>query len=177
MLLTLGQAAKLAGKSKSTLTRAIRAGRLSAAHRDDSGYQIDPAELCRVYDVRPATPETVARNSGVTHHATPAQPPGESPESVARTAAFEAENRMLRMMLDDVKTDRDHWRDMAESAQRLLTDQRAKPRPTSTSAPRPSAAPSELRSGDVVETSIQSGMGRVGDTLRIFAPRPGISAF
>ena len=46
-----------------------------------------------------------------------------------RAAALEAENRMLRMMLDDVKTDRDHWRDMAESAQRLLTDQRAKTPP------------------------------------------------
>jgi hypothetical protein len=97
----------------------------------------------------------------VTHHATPAQPPGENPESVARAAALEAENRMLRMMLDDVKTDRDHWREMAASAQRLLTDQRVKPRPTSTSAPRPPAAPSEPRSGDVVETSIQSGMAEI----------------
>ena len=169
MLLTLGQAAKLAGKSKSTLTRAIRAGRLSAAHRDDSGYQIDPAELCRVYDVRPATPEPVARNSGVTHHATPAQPPGESPESVARTAALEAENRMLRMMLDDVKTDRDHWRDMAESAQRLLTDQR---RPTqrtatepATQRPAPARAASEPASapqpGFVSRDDLERGMADI----------------
>ena len=41
-VLTLGQAAKLAGTSKTTLTRAIRAGRLSATRRDDGGYAIDP---------------------------------------------------------------------------------------------------------------------------------------
>ena len=94
----------------------------------------------------------------VTHHATPAQPPGETPESVARTAALEAENRMLRMMLEDVKTDRDHWRDMAESAQRLLTDQRAKPRPTSTSAPRP---PEEPHAAAIIEKGIESGMAEI----------------
>lgn len=49
MTLTLRQAAELTGKSKSTLTRAIKAGRLSAS-RDAKGlYVIDPAELARAY--------------------------------------------------------------------------------------------------------------------------------
>ena len=78
MLLTLGQAAKLAGKGKTTLTRAIQAGRLSATRREDGSYQIDPSELCRVYDVRAATPETVARDSHVVRHATPARPSRET---------------------------------------------------------------------------------------------------
>jgi len=49
-MLTLGEAAKEVGKSKTTLTRAINAGRLSAKRLDDGSYQIDPSELFRVYD-------------------------------------------------------------------------------------------------------------------------------
>lgn len=48
--LTLGEAARQVTVTKSTLHRAIRDGRLSA-NRDDQGhYQIDPAELFRVFD-------------------------------------------------------------------------------------------------------------------------------
>lgn len=50
-MFTLGEAAKEVGKSKTTLTRAINAGRLSAKRLDDGSYQIDPSELFRVYDV------------------------------------------------------------------------------------------------------------------------------
>jgi hypothetical protein len=49
---TLGAAARATGKSKATISRAIKAGRLSAARSDDGGYAIDPSELSRVY---PAT--------------------------------------------------------------------------------------------------------------------------
>lgn len=47
--LSLAQAAKLTGKSKSTLTRAIKSGRMSAARRADGTFGLDPAELLRVY--------------------------------------------------------------------------------------------------------------------------------
>lgn len=57
--LSLGEAARLTGKSKSTLTRAIKSGRLSARRRDDGSYAIDPAELSRAYHVQP--PGTVAQ--------------------------------------------------------------------------------------------------------------------
>lgn len=49
MILTLRQAAELTGKSKSTLTRAIKSGRLSASRDGEGMYGIDPAELARVY--------------------------------------------------------------------------------------------------------------------------------
>ena len=49
MILTLRQAAELTGKSKSTLTRAIKAGRLSASRNAEGMYAIDPAELARAY--------------------------------------------------------------------------------------------------------------------------------
>jgi excisionase family DNA binding protein len=55
---TLGEAAKATGVSKSTLRRAIEKGRLSANRREDGSYEIDPAELHRVFP-RPSagTPE------------------------------------------------------------------------------------------------------------------------
>ena len=49
MILTLRQAAELTGKSKSTLTRAIKSGRLSASRDAEGMYAIDPAELARAY--------------------------------------------------------------------------------------------------------------------------------
>lgn len=49
MILTLRQAAELTGKSKSTLTRAIKSGRLSASRDGEGMYAIDPAELARAY--------------------------------------------------------------------------------------------------------------------------------
>jgi len=165
MLLTLGQAAKLAGKGKTTLTRAIQAGRLSAARREDGSYAIDPAELCRVYDVRHETPETVARDRHAVHHATPGETVTRDPETVARMAELETENRMLRELLAEVRehrnelrADRDDWRARAE---RLLTDQRQKPRPTSTSAPRPPVGQREPQSVDVIEQGIESGMAEI----------------
>ncbi len=47
--LTLNQAAKAAKKSKATLLAAIKNGRLTALKDAQGRYQIDPAELFRVY--------------------------------------------------------------------------------------------------------------------------------
>jgi hypothetical protein len=46
---SLGQAAKAAGRSKTTIHRAIKSGRLSAARTEDGGWSIDPSELSRAY--------------------------------------------------------------------------------------------------------------------------------
>lgn len=46
---TLGEAAKVAGVSKPTLSKAINVGRLSAEKQSDGSYRIQPAELFRVY--------------------------------------------------------------------------------------------------------------------------------
>jgi excisionase family DNA binding protein len=50
-MLTLGQAAKETGLSKPSISKAIKNGRLSAVKTDNGEYQIDPAELFRVYPV------------------------------------------------------------------------------------------------------------------------------
>ncbi len=47
--LTLGKAAKAAGISKPSLSAAIKKGRVSASKNEKGHYEIDPAELFRVY--------------------------------------------------------------------------------------------------------------------------------
>lgn len=47
--LSLSQAAKATGRSKSTIGRAIQSGRLSAARNDDQTFSIDPSELFRAF--------------------------------------------------------------------------------------------------------------------------------
>src|SRR5215218_7199941 len=46
---SLGQAARAVGKAKSTLSRDIKSGKISAARNPDGSISIDPAELHRVY--------------------------------------------------------------------------------------------------------------------------------
>jgi excisionase family DNA binding protein len=123
-MLTLGQAARLTGLGKTTITRAIKAGRLSATRRDDGSYEIDPAELHRVYSIRPETPETVAQSGHAVRDATPSERPrdgGGDPVTV-RLATLEAEVQGLTALLDEVKAsreelrrDRDAWRHQAQT--------------------------------------------------------------
>jgi hypothetical protein len=56
MYLSLGQAAKETGMDKSTISRAIKSGKLSATRKENGGYEIDPAELFRVF--APASKKT-----------------------------------------------------------------------------------------------------------------------
>jgi predicted RNase H-like nuclease (RuvC/YqgF family) len=48
-MLSLKQAAEAVGKGKSTIQRAIKAGKLSVQISEKGTYRIDPAELARVY--------------------------------------------------------------------------------------------------------------------------------
>lgn len=110
---SLGQAARLAGVGKTTLTRAIRSGRLSATRRDDGAYSIDVAELERVYPLRApgaATGETVAATGLAAHQATP-------DASAALSAEIASLREMLSMMREresDLREERDRWRTQAE---------------------------------------------------------------
>jgi len=49
VVLSPNDAAKRVGKSKTTILRAIRSGKLSANKNEVGGYSIDPSELARVY--------------------------------------------------------------------------------------------------------------------------------
>lgn len=128
MLLSASQAAKQVGKSVPTITRAIKSGKLSATKTDEGGYQIDPAELFRVWPAaKPdATPET--------GNETPEKLGGVTPKNEGVTGALEAEVQLLKRLLDDreatisdLREDRDQWRQQAQTL--LLTNQAQPPSP------------------------------------------------
>ncbi len=62
---SISQAAKETGLSKSTISRAIKAGRISALREDDGSYLIEPAELFRVYPRGVAQPSPDMRREAV----------------------------------------------------------------------------------------------------------------
>lgn len=120
-MLTMGQAAKEAGISKATLSRAIKGGRVSAARNDKGGFDIDPAELFRVYARNSAT---VAGNSAMKRDATHSATVDETPALQAEIEGLRAQLALMRDQLDDVKSQRDGWQRQAETTQRLLADHR-----------------------------------------------------
>ena len=94
---SLGEAARAAHRTKPTILRAIRAGKLSATKDEASGaWAIEPAELHRLYPGNGAvTPEPVL------------QPlPGND--------ALQVEVTLLREQIAELREDRDRWRGMAE---------------------------------------------------------------
>lgn len=110
--LSLSQAAKLTGKSKSTINRAIKTGKISATRHDDGSYSIDPAELSRAFDVEP--PRGSKRSD--------AEP--DETRLLERIEALEAMLNREREISADLKEDRDRWRQQATA---LLTDKRPAP--------------------------------------------------
>ena len=126
--LSLREAAKEAGTSKSTILRAIQAGRLSARRTEEGGYAIDPAELFRVYP---------PKRAGESAPQSPAEAPerraaGETVELQIRNAQLEAVVNALRAILEtekqraeEIREDRDRW---AAQAGRLALPAPAQPR-------------------------------------------------
>ena len=114
MELSATQAAKKVGKSVPTITRAIKNRKLTAKPRDNGGWIIEASELFRVW---PA----VLNNSDVTLQKLQSGTPNES-------NALQREVELLREMLDEVKTDRDSWREQANKITALIEDQSTKPK-------------------------------------------------
>ena len=112
--LTLGQASKLTGKSKPTISKAVKDGKISA-EKVDGVYQIEISELTRVYEAKGDNPAPAPMVSGVA----------------------EIENRFLKEKIDDLqdrltemKTERDtalqEAREDRVRLMGLLEDQRPK---------------------------------------------------
>lgn len=129
MKLTLGQAAKEAGVSKPTLSRAIKSGKLSAEKQADGSFSIDPAELFRVY------PRSSDMKQPVKRYATL----DETHQETYVTDSFHldnvrlhAENEGLKrdiIRLEDrileLKQERDDWKDQA-AVIKVIADMRSK---------------------------------------------------
>jgi len=119
MAYTLGEAAKATGKSKATISKAIKSGRISA-HKDETGtFHIDPSELHRVY------PPTVSSEQIETPVNTPTKSDidGTIRELQARLEAAHERLSDKEGVIADLREDRDRWRQQASA---LLADQRPK---------------------------------------------------
>jgi hypothetical protein len=110
------------GVNRSTILRAIGAGKISAERDAQGAWSIQPSELHRVY---PPLPQLPAVTEPVQAHGS------EADLALLRTLVDEMRSTIadLRRREDDLKSDREHWRQMAETVQRLL------PRPTPEDAP------------------------------------------
>src|SRR3954467_2142309 len=128
MTYTLTTAAKATGKSRSTVLRAIRAGRVSAK-RDEvtGGWVIEPSELHRLYEPVAADgghgpDHGMPRNNGVD---------GEIRELRARLEAAEMRLADKDDVIADLRQQRDQAQQQLAAAQEriaaLLTDQRSPP--------------------------------------------------
>ena len=109
MKFTLGQAAAEVGRNKSTISRDIAKGRISADKNPDGSYLIDASELFRVYEKRndnntKATVANATDESGVA-----------SENMVLRVQLESAlqRNSDKETQLEDLKKDRDQWRQQA----------------------------------------------------------------
>ena len=119
MSYTVGQAAKATGKSKPTISRAIRTGIISATKNENGSYTIDPAELHRVFPPkRLSSDETrdILRS-----------------ETPALQVTLQREIELLREMLtskdaviDDLRERLDREGEERRKLTAILTDQRAK---------------------------------------------------
>jgi hypothetical protein len=94
---SLAQAAKAAGKSKPTIARAIKAGRVSAVRVEDGSYLIDPSELVRVFPLAGTDPGTMKQS--VPHNG-PGTSSGESEALRLLLAEREETIRDLRAQRD-----------------------------------------------------------------------------
>ena len=140
-MLSLARAAKQVGKSKPTLLRAIKTGRLSVTRRDDGTYAIDPAELLRVFPlVSEAVPDNL-KQTGPHNGVGPgpvilgeveglrellAERDSRIAEKDARIADKDAVIEDLRKRLDAEAEER---RKVRAQLTALLTDQRPAPAP------------------------------------------------
>ena len=98
--LSLNKAAKEAGVAKSTLLEALNSGRMSAGKNGKGHWQIDPAELFRVF------PKTSSAERSEPKPTTPIEL-----EKGAQNNALEVEVKMLREQIERMDTERERERD------------------------------------------------------------------
>lgn len=144
-LVTISEAARLAGRARTTIQRDVRKGRLSQTTGPDGRSAIDTAELMRAYGalqapvLQGAAPQqaaaaacsTPAAGAGADLEARLAQAEGRAAEAEVRAARAEGERDALREQVAQVREDAAHWRAHAGGALRQLEDLRVREASTS----------------------------------------------
>lgn len=120
MTYTLNEASKATGKSKTTIHRALKSGKISASKTDSGAYVIEPVELHRVFPPIPAerNVERSSRNDAE-HSRNNFETLRIQLESAEKER--ERERQQLQETITDLREDRDRWRQQATA---LLEDKR-----------------------------------------------------
>lgn len=101
---TLGEAAKETGVQKSTLSKALKSGKLSYIEKTSAGYKIEASELYRVYPKKPQ--DTVATTVEIERL--------DIPENNPDFIRLEVEVNQLRERLEETQQQRDEWMNQAK---------------------------------------------------------------
>ena len=118
---TLGQAAKMTGRSKPTIARAIRSGRLSASRTATGAFAIDESELARVFQVS-------GNGGGTMLRAVPGEADGTSQATLrVERDRLLAEREDLRETIRDLRHRLDSEVEERRRLLAMLTDQRTRP--------------------------------------------------
>ena len=119
MAYTLGEAAKAVGRSKATISKAIKSGRISAVKEANGRFSIEPVELHRVYPVNvETTVHSEQKETGVNTTV--------SSDLMLLQARLDAADARLSdrdATIEDLREDRDRWRQQATT---LLEDKRSR---------------------------------------------------
>jgi len=115
--LTLGQAAEMCGWSKGALSKAIKSGQMSVHAKTKAGFQLDPAEVLRVFPKKTETPPSEQ---------------SETPQKFSGNSALSAEVEALRQQIATAELERTREReqlsDRIESLQQMLADEKSERR-------------------------------------------------
>ena len=110
MAYTLAAAAAATGTNKTTVLRAIKSGKITGTKDVHGQWYVEPAELHRVY---PAVADAAGKAA-----ATPQYAMGDAAAlAVTQQRAAQAEERLaeLKALVDDLRRDRDAWREQAQA--------------------------------------------------------------
>lgn len=108
---SVSRAARETGLSKSTISRAIKSGRISATRQHDGSYFIEPAELFRVYPRRVAQPSSEALHDALRN----------TSEKAPSTSSNEVELLRLKLAMteDLLKQERENSRRQDQTVEDL----------------------------------------------------------
>ena len=127
MQYSANQAAEATGKNVATITRAIKSGKLSATKDTSGAWQIDGAELSRIYPLRTQSLQnlTMQNDANLTQRDKFTETNALREELAALRERDKLKDTLLEnyvAQMADLKEDRDKWRQQATN---LLASQEA----------------------------------------------------
>src|SRR4051794_18342096 len=123
----LSEAAKLTDTARSTLYRAIKAGRLSATTDPNGAVRIDPAELERVFPVKTERDSDATSRETTRNVTRPAELVGRVAELEARLSERDERLTEARDQIADLRRRLDAEAEERRRLTAVLADQRATP--------------------------------------------------